>query len=144
MTRQPSIAKIGIGGGRVDIILLWKLNARLREPREAREEKIATTLLNSGLVDVTSHFVLRRRYRGAGSWMWQLQREVRQMTGRGDYILSSDRDNFFNAGVREAIIFTEEWMVLEVLQGERYLRNRRYVVSSTRWTLAALEVRPQK
>ena len=116
----------------MDIILLWKLNARLREPREAREEKIATTLLNSGLVDVTSHFVLRRRYIGAGSWMWQLQREVRQMTGRGDYILSSVRDNFFNAGVREARILTEDWMVLEVLQGESYLRNLRYVVSSTR------------
>ena len=143
MTRQPSISKTGIGGGGVEIILLGKLNASTREPRDAREEKIATVLLDRGLIDVTSHFMLRRRYRGAGSWMWKLRQEGLQVTGRGNYILSSDRNIFLNTGVREARIFTEYWMVLAVLQGNGDLRNRRYVVSSTQWPLEALSVRPQ-
>ena len=100
-----------------------------------------TELLDSRLVDVKCHFMLRRQYRGAGSWMWQLQREGRQVTGKGDYILSSDRDNFVNAGVREARLFTGDWMVLAVLQGEGALRNSRYVVRRMRWTLETFTVR---
>ena len=38
-----------------------------------------------------------------------------QVTERGDYILSSDRDRFVNAGVRELRLHTDHHMVLEVL-----------------------------
>ena len=37
------------------------------------------------------------------------------MTGRGDYILSSYRDNLVNTAVRKARIFTGYWMVLTVI-----------------------------
>ena len=47
-------------------ILLGELNAKLRELLEAREEDLATALEDSGLVDMKSHFIPRRRYRGTG------------------------------------------------------------------------------
>ena len=51
--------------------------------------------------------------------------------GREDYILSSDRDIFVKAGVQEARLHTDHWMVLSVLQEEGALQNRRYVVGRT-------------
>ena len=59
------------------------------------------------------------------SWEWQMRREVRQVIGRGNYILSSDRENFTNTGVGEAMIHTYHRMVLVVLRGEGALQNRR-------------------
>ena len=38
--------------------------------------------------------------------------EVRMVMGRGDYILSSDRDDFIKAGVQEARLHTDHRMVL--------------------------------
>ena len=50
-----------------------------------------------------------------GGWTWKIRQEVRQVTGRGDYILISDRDNFVKAGVREARLHSDHRMVLAVL-----------------------------
>ena len=58
------------------------------------------SLAVSGLGKVTAHFKLRWRYRGMGSWMCQISQEGRQVTGRGDYILSTNQDSFVKAGVR--------------------------------------------
>ena len=71
-----------------------------------------------GLEDMISHFTLRRRYRVDGRWTWQMRREDRQVTEQGDYVLGTSRHTFFNAGVREARIHTEQRMVLAVCQGE--------------------------
>ena len=79
----------------------------------------------------------------AGSWTWQKRRECRQVMGRDNYSLSSDRNNFFNARVREARIHTDHWMVLKVLQGEGNLRNRRYVASRIWWPLETSTLRTQ-
>ena len=57
--------------------------------------------------------------------------EGRLVMGREDYILSSDRDIFVKAGVQEARLHTDHWMVLSVLQEEGALQNRRYVVGRT-------------
>ena len=54
----------------MELILLGDLNVRLREPRDAREEDLETTLAESGVFGMTSHFVARRWYREAGSWTW--------------------------------------------------------------------------
>ena len=78
------------------------INVRLRELRDDREDKLASALAGTGMDDVTAHFTPRRQYRGTGSWTWQMRREGRMVTGRGDYILSSDRDIFVKAGVQEA------------------------------------------
>ena len=69
--------------------------------------------------------------------------EGRQVTRRGNYIISSDRDRFPKAEVREARICTYHHMVLAVLQGEGALQNLRYVVGRTRWPLATPTVRSQ-
>ena len=50
-----------------------------------------------------------------GSWTWQMRREVRMVTWRSDYILSSDRDIFVKAGVQEARLHKYHCMVLLVL-----------------------------
>ena len=50
------------------------------------------------LGDVTDHFTLSQQYRGTWNGTWQMRREVRQVTGRGEYFLRSDRDRFVKAG----------------------------------------------
>ena len=57
----------------MDVILLGDLNIRLREPQDAMEKELVTELANIGLVDMTDHFMPRRRYRGAGSWTWKMR-----------------------------------------------------------------------
>ena len=95
------------------------------------EEDLATDQADSRLVDMTAHFRPRRQYRGAESWTWHMRQEGRQVTGRDDYIISSDMYNFYNAGIREARTHTYHWMVLAVILGEGALRNCRYIVSRT-------------
>ena len=83
--------------------------------RRRREYELATVLADSRMGDMTAHFMSRWRYRGTGSWMWPLRRECRQVTGRGDYIIITDRDNVVNARVREARFHTYHQMVLAVI-----------------------------
>ena len=58
------------------------------------------------------------------------------VTGRGNYILSSDRYDFIKAMVRDTRLHTDHWMVLAVLQGEGALINCRCVVVTKQWPLA--------
>ena len=69
--------------------------------------------------------------------------EGRTVLGRGDYILSSDRDDFIKAGVREARLNTDHQIFLTVLRGEGARQNLRYLGGGTKWPLAAPTVRPQ-
>ena len=71
-----------------------------------------------------------------------MRQEDRQVTGRGDYILSTDRDNFFNVRVREARIYIDHRMVLAAIRGKGALQKRRYVVGRVRWPLENSTVRP--
>ena len=82
------------------MILMGDLNARLGDPCDKHEEELATALVDRGLVNMTDHFLPRRKYQGAGSWAWSLQREEQRLTGRGDYILSIYRIIFIRAGLR--------------------------------------------
>ena len=99
----------------MEVILLGDLNIRLREPREDREDELATALAGIGLMDVAAHFTPRRRYRGTGNWTWKMRQEGSMVTGRGDCILSSDRYDFAKAGVQEARLHMDHRMVLVVL-----------------------------
>ena len=63
-------------------------------------------LADSRMVDVTSHFMPKWRYIGAVSWMFQMRQEVRQVKGRGNYIIRSDRENLTNAGVKDERLHT--------------------------------------
>ena len=45
----------------MEVIMLGELSVRLREPQDAREDKLATALVDSGLVYTTYHFMPRRR-----------------------------------------------------------------------------------
>ena len=47
----------------MELILLGDLNPQLHEPRDAREEDLAIALADIGMVDMTYHFIPRRRYR---------------------------------------------------------------------------------
>ena len=110
---------------RVEVILLGDLNVRLRELRNKREEELATKLADSWLANMIAHFMPRRRYREGRCWTWRMRQEGRKVTDRGDYVLSTDRHNFSNAGVREAKLHTDQRMVLVVLRGEGVLRHCR-------------------
>ena len=84
----------------IEVILLGDLNVRLRKPQDNREEELATALEGSGLTGVTAHFTPRQRYLGTENWTWHMRREGMAVSGRGKYILGSDRDEFTKAGVR--------------------------------------------
>ena len=71
-----------------------------------------------------------------------MRHEVSLVTGRGNYILSSDKDSFFKAGVQEARLHIYNQMVLAVLRGEGAPKNCRYIVGRKRWPLAVPMVRP--
>ena len=79
-----------------------------------------------GMQDITEHFIPRMRYRGDGRWTWRMRREDQKLTGRGDYILCTNRHNFFKAGIREARMNIDHRMVLAVLQGEVAQSNCAY------------------
>ena len=84
----PSIHHIehvlGVYMNGMEVTLLEDLNESLMELRYVREEDLVTALAEKGLVNMTYYFMTRRRYRGAGSWIWQMIQESRQVTGRGD------------------------------------------------------------
>ena len=67
----------------VEVIMLGELNFRMRDPHDEREEYLATTLADCGLVDITYHFLPRRRYRGDRYWTCRIQREGRKVKGGG-------------------------------------------------------------
>ena len=85
----------------LELILMGYLNTRLGGPCDKREEYLATALADKELVNMTDNFLPRRQYRGTGDWTWIMQREGIQVTGRGDYIFSTDRRIFVNTGLRE-------------------------------------------
>ena len=51
----------------LELILMGELNALLGDPHYERKGYLATTLADRGLVNMTDHFLPRRRYWGAGS-----------------------------------------------------------------------------
>ena len=55
-----------------------------------------------------------------------MQLEGQQVTRKGDYVISTDKHNFINAGIMEARHSTDHRMVLAVLLREEALQNRRY------------------
>ena len=75
-------------------------------------------MVDCGLEYIIAHFIPTRSYRGETRRTWKIRREDQQVTGRGDYILGTIRNTFFNVGVREARMHTDHERVLEVLQGE--------------------------
>ena len=79
-----------------------------------------------GMEEMTYHFMPRRSYRGYGHWTWQMRREYQHVTGRGDYVLETSVNNFFNTVVREAQIHIDHRMVLAKLQGEGAHQNGAY------------------
>ena len=82
-----------------------------------------TVVAACSLEDMTAHFMPRRRYRGYGRWTWRMRREDCQVTWWGYCILCTNRNNFFNTGIREAYINTDHQMVLTLLREEGAQRN---------------------
>ena len=56
------------------MILMRDLNVRLGDPHEKCEEDLVTALVDRGLVNMKDHFLPRQQCRGAGYWMWCMQR----------------------------------------------------------------------
>ena len=110
----------------LEVILMSNINVRLGDPPYEREEYLAMELVDRGLVNMTKHFMPKRRYRGAGRWIWSTHREGSYVTGRGYYILSTERCNFNNTGLREPRHGTDHRMILAVIQGEGALLNHCY------------------
>ena len=109
------------------MILMGDLNAHLRDPRDKREEYLAMALVDRGVVNMIDQFMPQRRYRGAGSCTWCVQREGSKIRVRGYYILSTKSRSFTNVGMGKPFPGTEHSMILAVKQGEGALRNCRYI-----------------
>ena len=63
------------------------------------------------------------------------------MTGRGDYILSTDRSSIVNEVLRETSHGTDHRILLAVIQGEGALRNCCYLMGADLLVNMAKEVR---
>ena len=59
-----------------------------------------------------------------------MQRDGKRVMGRGDFILSTDRRSFFNAGLQETRHGTDHRIILAVLRGEEALRNCCYLMGA--------------
>ena len=103
--------------------LMEYLNARMEGKCDKHEEDLAVALVDRVLVNMAYHIMTQRRG-GAGIWTWYMQQEWRQVMGRGEYILSTDRRKFTNMGMREPRYGTDHRIILVVLQVEGVLCNR--------------------
>ena len=72
-----------------------------------------------------------------------MQRDRRQVTGRGYCILSKDRSIFVNAGLGETRYVTDHRLILAVLRGEVVIRSRCYQWERTCWPIQPKAIRPQ-
>ena len=95
-------------------LLVVNLNICLANPRDQREEQLATVLAGYGLTKQAQHVLPRRKYRVEGNWTWRIWREGRPILGWGDSILGT-RDDFSMVGLQEPRTPTDHWMVLGVL-----------------------------
>lgn len=98
---------------------------------------LETFIVNYRLVEQALHFVLRRRYIGKGGWSWSIWRDRRHITGRGVYILGTDRRDFYNVYISETRVLTEHRMILVGLKGYRVSRNRNYCNGRSIWPIVA-------
>ena len=55
------------------MILIGDLNVQLGDLRDKHEEDLATSLVDRGLVNMTGHFMPRRRHRVAVRWTGSMQ-----------------------------------------------------------------------
>ena len=101
----------------LEIILMGDLNVQPRDPRDNNEEDLETALADRDMFSMTDHVVPQWWYRGEEIWTWRMQREGRQVTGRGEYALSADMCNFTNTGMGESLHSTDHMMILAVEQG---------------------------
>ena len=72
----------------IETISMRDLKSSLEEPQDEREEDMTTSLDDHGLEDIIRHFTPRRRYIVRGRWIWNMQQEGSQVTGRENYVLS--------------------------------------------------------
>ena len=117
-------------------LLVRDLNACLENPRDQREEQLSTVLAGHGLTDQAQHFLLRRKYRAEGGWMWRMWREGRPILVRAYYILWA-KDDFSMVGLRESRTPTDHRMVLGVLGGYGVTSHRAYAKGRTTWPIRA-------
>ena len=68
----------------------------------------------------------KTEYRLGGNWTWRMWREGKLISGKGDYILGTRYNYFYNVGIREPRIPIDHWVVLGELRGEGPMRHRRY------------------
>ena len=108
---------------------------RLDNPRDKREEYLSTALADRGLVNLTDHLLIRRRYRGVGGWTWIMQRDEQQVKVRGDYFLSTYRISFVYTRLQETLHGTDHRLILVVLRGEGALHKCRYQRGRTIWPI---------
>ena len=119
------------------------INSRLEEPCDEREEYLATSLANHGLEYVRRKSTPRRRYIGQGRWTRKMQREGRQVMGRGEYLIGMSRGYFMNLGLREPRLHIDHRMMLAEIRREGVTRNKRYRWGRIRWPIRRSIHRPQ-
>ena len=74
--------------------------------------EIAAALRESGLEDMTAHFLPRWRRWGQEQWTWSVVQQGKVVRSRADYILGIDHSLFWNVSVRDQRHNTDHFMVL--------------------------------
>ena len=115
-------------------LLVGDLKACLENPRDQREEQLATILAVYGLTDPAQHFLPRRKYRAEGNWTWRMWREGRPISGQGDYIIGKLYD-LSMVSLWEPRKNTDHRVILEVLCGDMDMKHHAYVKGCTNWLI---------
>ena len=68
--------------------------------------------------------------------MCRIWREGKPILVRGEYILGTRQEDFYNVGIREPIMPTDHRMVLGELIREGSRRHRRYYKERAIWSIA--------
>ena len=80
----------------VEVIMLGDFNVWLRDLTGKHEEELETEFVDSGLVDMTSHFLHQRLYRENRHCKCTMWQERWQVMEHIDYVPSTDRHTFIN------------------------------------------------
>ena len=114
------------------LIVAGDLNTDLGDAENnSRGLEIATEMTETGVEDMTAHFLPRKRRWGRRRRTWSIVRGGKVVRSRTDYILGTDRSIFSHVSVRDPRHNTDHFMVVGCLpsaperEHARYIRGRR-------------------
>ena len=109
------------------LLVAGDLNTDLGDTENERSgSEIAAAMTESGVEDMTAHFLPRKRKWGRELRTWSMVREGKVVRSRTDYLLGTDKSLFRNVSVRDPRHNTDHFMVVGCLRSVPERDHARY------------------